>query len=132
MSLFRSLFLGFTLVLFLSSGQCGHQIVRDGQKTNQFHSEADTCDGDIGQQQIEHCEEEIDQYEYEHKTDQFYDHKIDKSKAGLDNVWIAKIFSNVMWNFAANSSLNSECAHQGLLYRQHLENNTHWAIRSKF
>lgn len=131
MSLFRSLFLAFTLVLFFSSGQCGHQIVRHGQKTNQFHSEADTCDGDIGQQQIEHCGEGIDQYGYEHKAD-LYDHKIDKSKTGLDNVWIAKIFSNVMWNFAANSSLNSECAHQGLLYRQHLENNTHWAIRSKF
>lgn len=51
---------------------------------------------------------------------------------GLDNVWISKIFADTMWKWAANSTLNTECTRQSRIYLDHLDNNTHWAIRSKF
>ncbi|KAI5724799.1 hypothetical protein M8J77_007310 [Diaphorina citri] len=34
-----------------------------------------------------------------------------------------------MWRWAANSTLNTECTRQSRIYLDHLDNNTHWAIR---
>lgn len=46
-------------------------------------------------------------------------------------IWIDKIFSDAMWTFVPGSKVNSQCTNQGQVYRQHLRDNTHWAVRSK-
>ncbi|XP_026679166.1 uncharacterized protein LOC103508886 [Diaphorina citri] len=44
-------------------------------------------------------------------------------------IWIDKIFSDAMWTFVPGSKVNSQCTNQGQVYRQHLRDNTHWAVR---